>query len=66
MSARTALVNALRGLVKSYGERVRKRGTQQVSRKTTSGLSAGLREALEPLLQEVESLKEHQGIRSAD
>ena len=58
VSARTALVNATRELVKSYGERLRKCGTQQVSRETTSGLSAGLREALEPLLREVESLNE--------
>jgi transposase len=59
VSARTALVNAARGLVKSYGERLRKCGTQQVRREITSGLSAGLREALEPLLREVESLNEH-------
>ena len=58
VSARTALVNAARGLVKSYGERLRKCGTQQFRRETTSGLSAGLREALEPLLREVESLNE--------
>jgi len=58
VSARTALVNATRGLVKSYGERLRKCGTQQFRRETTSGLSAGLREALEPLLREVESLNE--------
>jgi transposase len=58
VSARTALVNAARGLVKSYGERLRKCGTQQVCREITSGLSAGLREALEPLLREVESLNE--------
>jgi transposase len=58
MSARTALVNAARGLVKSYGQRLRKCGMQQVRRETTSGLSAGLREALEPLLREVESLNE--------
>jgi transposase len=58
VSARTALVNAARGLVKSYGERIRKCGTQQFGRETTSGLSAGLREALEPLLREVESLNE--------
>ena len=58
VSARTALVNAVRGLVKSYGERVRKCGTQQFRRETTSGLSGGLREALEPLLREVESLNE--------
>ena len=58
VSARTALVNAARGLVKSYGERLRKCGTQQFRRETTSKLSAGLREALEPLLHEVESLNE--------
>ena len=53
------MVNAARGLVKSYGERLRKCGTEQFRQETTSGLSAGLREALEPLLQEVESLNEH-------
>src|SRR5215475_10106415 len=58
VSARTALINAARGLVKSYGERLRKCGTQQFGQETTSGLSAGLREALEPLLLEVESLNE--------
>src|SRR6201997_4291050 len=58
VSARTALVNAARGLVKSYGERLRKCGTQQFHREMASGLSAGLREALEPLLREVESLNE--------
>jgi transposase len=64
VSARTALVNAARGLVKSYGERLRKCGTQQVGRETASGVSAGLREALEPLLREVESLNE--GIQEYD
>jgi transposase len=59
VSARTALVNTARGLVKSYGERLRKCGTEQLRRETTSSLSTGLREALEPLLQEVESLNEH-------
>src|SRR4249919_3836390 len=56
VSARTALVNAARGLVKSYGQRLPRCGTQQVSRKLADGLSAELREVLEPLLQEVESL----------
>src|SRR5437870_2502069 len=60
VNARTALVNAARGLVKSYGERLRKCGTQQVSREMAAGLSASaeLRDALEPLLREVESLNE--------
>src|SRR6202142_3740789 len=58
VSARTALVNAARGLVKSFGERLRKCGTQQVSRELAAELSVELREVLEPLLQEVESLNE--------
>jgi transposase len=64
VSSRTALVNAARGLVKSYGERLRKCGTQQFRRETASGLSVELREALEPLLPEVESLSE--GIQEYD
>src|ERR1700704_6824802 len=58
VSTRTALVNAARGLAKSYGERLRKCGTQQVSRELAAELSVELREVLEPLLQEVESLNE--------
>ncbi len=58
VSARTALVNAARGLVNSYGQRLRKCGTQQASRDMAAGLSAELRDALEPLLREVESLNE--------
>jgi len=58
VSTRTTLVNAARGLVKSYGERLRKCDTQQIGRESTSGLSAELRQALEPLLREVESLSE--------
>src|SRR6202162_4819855 len=37
VSARTALVNAARGLAKSYGERLPKRGTQQVGREVATG-----------------------------
>jgi transposase len=58
VSTRTALVNTARGLAKSYGERLRKCGAQQVRRDLAMELSAELREALEPLLQEVESLNE--------
>src|SRR5271167_2769120 len=58
VSARTALINAARGLVKSYGQRLPKCGTQQVNRELAAGLHAELREVLEPLLQEVESLNE--------
>jgi transposase len=58
VSARTALVNAARGSVKSYGQRLPKCGTQQVSRELGAGLSAELRDVLEPLLKEIESLNE--------
>jgi transposase len=56
--ARTALVNAARGLVKSYGLRLPRCGTEQVSRELAAGLCTELREVLEPLLKEVESLNE--------
>src|SRR2546426_6814041 len=56
VGARTALVNAARGLVKSYGQRLPKCGTQQVSRELGAALSVELREVLGPLLKEIESL----------
>src|SRR5271170_465283 len=58
VSARTALVNAARGLVKSYGQRLPQCGTQQVNRELAVGLNTELREVLEPLLTEIESLNE--------
>src|SRR5258705_7709464 len=58
VSARIALVNAARGLTKSYGERLPKCGTEQVSRELDAKLSAELRDVLEPLLKEIESLNE--------
>ncbi len=58
MSARTALVNAARGLAKPHGERLPKCGTEQVSLELAAKLSAELREVLEPLLKEVESPNE--------
>jgi transposase len=58
VGARTALVNSARGLAKSYGERLRKCGTQQVSKNSAVALSPELRAALEPLLAEVESLNQ--------
>src|SRR2546425_13064306 len=64
VSARTALVNAARGLVKSYGERLPKCGTEQVGRELAAELSAELREVLGPLLKEIESLNE--GIKEYD
>ena len=58
VSTRTALVNAARGLTKSYGERLKKCGTEQMNRDSSEGLSQELREALDPLLREIESLNE--------
>jgi transposase len=58
VSARTALVNAARGLTKSYGERLRKCGTPQMNREITEGLNPELRDVLDPLLKEIESLNE--------
>jgi transposase len=45
-------------LGKPFGERLPKCGTQQVSRELGAGLSAELRDVLEPLLKEIESLNE--------
>src|ERR1700720_3749876 len=58
VSNRTALVNAARGLTKSYGERLRKCGTEQMNREIAKGLSQELRDVLDPLLAEIESLTE--------
>jgi transposase len=58
VSTRTALVNAARGLTKSYGERLNKCGTEQMNRDSAKGLSQELREALDPLLAGIESLNE--------
>ena len=43
-------------MVKSYGPRLPKCGTPQVSRELAAALSTELREVLEPLLTEIESL----------
>src|SRR5579863_6881671 len=58
VSTRTALVNAARGLTKSYGQRLKKCGTEQMNRDSSEGLSQELRDALDPLLREIESLNE--------
>ena len=58
VSTRTALVNAARGLTKSYGQRLNKCGTEQMNQDRSEGLSQELREALDPLLREIESLNE--------
>ena len=56
VSARTALVNAARGLTKSYGARLRKGGPEPMNPEITKNLKPELREALNPLLAEIESL----------
>jgi transposase len=56
VSARTALVNAARGLTKSSGARLPQCGTEQMDREMAQGLSPELRDALDPLLAEIESL----------
>src|SRR4030081_4046366 len=58
VSARTALVNAARGLVKSFGERLPKCGTYQVNEKLAEGVSAEFRDVLVPLFREDESRNE--------
>jgi transposase len=58
VSARTALVNTARGLTKSYGERLRRCGTEQMNREIAKELSQELRDALDPLFKEIESLNE--------
>src|SRR3984885_2905637 len=58
VSSRTALVNAARGLTKSYGQRLRKCGTEQMNRESAKGMREELRDVLDPLRGEIESLTE--------
>ncbi len=67
VSARTALVNAARGLVKSYGERLPKCGTQQVSRELAAALSTRVARGSGTVAQRNRiAERAHQGIRRAD
>lgn len=56
VESRTALINAARGLSKSFGERLRKCDAQQVDGQLAKELPEGLRAGVEPLLEEVASL----------
>jgi transposase len=56
--ARTALINTARGLTKSYGERLRGCSPRKMNRELAEGLSPELQNALQPLLDEIESLSE--------
>lgn len=58
VEARTMLVNAARGLTKSYGERLGTCGAGQVREELAKSLSQPLQNALKPLLAEVESVSE--------
>src|SRR6476469_1148516 len=52
--ARTALVNTVRGLAKSYGERLRGCNVRSMNPEKADGLSPELQSALEPLLAGIE------------
>src|SRR6201987_2244480 len=56
--ARTGLVNAARGLAKSYGERLRGCNVRNLDPEKAEGLSPELQSALEPLLAGIEVLSE--------
>jgi len=55
---RTMLVNAARGLTKSYGERLRGCNARGMKPKAAQDLSPELKSALEPLMREIESVSE--------
>ena len=56
--ARTMLINAARGLTKSFGERLRKCGAGQAGPTLAAELSPEIRAAVLPLLAEVEALNQ--------
>src|SRR5580658_9074009 len=58
MAVRTSLVNTARGLAKSMGERLPKCDADQMGVLQAVSLPPNLRQALDPLLKEVESLTE--------
>src|SRR6516162_10229440 len=58
MGVRTSLVNTARGLAKSMGERLPKCDADQMGVPQSVTLPSKLRQVLEPLLKEVESLTE--------
>ena len=58
LAVRTSLVNTARGLTKALGERLPKCDADQTGVLKTESLPAKMRQVLEPLLKEVESLTE--------
>ena len=61
MRTRTMLVNAARGLTKSYGERLRGCNARGMKPKAAQDLSPELKRALEPMMREIESVSERIG-----
>lgn len=59
--ARTMLVNAARGLVKSAGERLPKCSTESFAEHASSALSAELKPAITPLLEQITALTQQIG-----
>jgi transposase len=55
VESRTALINAARGLSKSFGERLRRCEAYQVNREMAQELPEALRTSIEPLLDEAAS-----------
>jgi transposase len=62
VEARTQLVNAARGLVKPFGERLGKCDADQLRVGSLEGLPAGLQQNLQPLLEAIEALTEQIGV----
>ncbi len=56
VSARTKLVNSLRGLTKSFGARIPKQAAKSISTETRSRVPEELRDAVRPLLVSIEGL----------
>jgi hypothetical protein len=52
------LVNAARGLTKSYGERLRGCNARGMKPQAAQDLSSELKRALEPMMREIESVSE--------
>jgi len=55
---RTMMVNAVRGLTKSYGERLRGCNARGMKPQAAQDLSPELKRALEPMMREIESVSE--------
>jgi transposase len=61
VEARTALVNAARGLAKPMGERLQKCDADQVQESLADGLSEAVQDVIRPLLKSVEAISQQIG-----